>query len=235
MARSQRERVRRAGQRRRPGGGGRSVEASAAALGSLRPMSGTDETWYAERLSRLSTARWKQVLHVQAPFRWNVRRLARGRVLDVGCGIGRNLGHLDDAVGVDHNPDSIATARGLGYRAWTTAEWPTCSDHELGAFDTLLVTHVFEHLADDEAEALLREYLPFLRPQARLVLICPQEWAYARDSTHVRFVTDGDLADLARRVGFRVVHQGSFPVPRFVGRVTPHAEFVVAADRSLVP
>ena len=53
------------------------------------------------------------------PYRWNLRRLRLGRVLDVGCGIGRNLQHLDaDAVGVDHNQDSVTIARQRGLTAY---------------------------------------------------------------------------------------------------------------------
>ena len=51
---------------------------------------------YADRLRRKEDARWKQVLDVQAPYRWNLRRQELGRTLDVGCGIGRNLVSLSD-------------------------------------------------------------------------------------------------------------------------------------------
>jgi len=49
---------------------------------------------------------------VQAPYRRNLRRLVGDRaVLDVGCGIGRNLANLGPgSVGVDHNAHSWPTA-----------------------------------------------------------------------------------------------------------------------------
>ena len=73
---------------------------------------------YAERLQRLEGARWKKLLDVQRPYRWNLQRLELGRVLDIGCGIGRNLLNLgDDSVGVDHNVDSVAAARARGLTA----------------------------------------------------------------------------------------------------------------------
>ena len=45
-------------------------------------------------------------------------------VLDVGCGIGRNLHHLDgNGVGVDLNPHSVQVARQQGLTAYTTDEF----------------------------------------------------------------------------------------------------------------
>ena len=54
------------------------------------PDSDTTAQAYTDRLAALEQARWKQLLDVQAPYRWNLRRLlGEHRVLDVGCGIGR--------------------------------------------------------------------------------------------------------------------------------------------------
>ena len=101
---------------------------------------------YTERLRTLESARWKQVLDVQAPYRRSIRRLRLGRALEVGCGIGRVLSFLDDAVGVDHNADSVRVARERGLRAWTTAEWPHSDDARPASFDSLVLAHVLEHV-----------------------------------------------------------------------------------------
>ena len=45
---------------------------------------------YADRL-KARLVWWKRALDVQAPYRWNLRRLKPGFMLDVGCGLGRNL------------------------------------------------------------------------------------------------------------------------------------------------
>jgi len=82
----------------------------------------TDGSDYTERLARLQTPLWKRIGDVQAPYRWNVRRLFGDReVLDIGCGIGRNLGHLAPrGVGVDHNEHSVEICRKLGLTAATS-------------------------------------------------------------------------------------------------------------------
>ena len=186
---------------------------------------------YAARLESLETARWKQVLDVQRPYRWNLRRLHLGRTLDVGCGIGRNLMALGDAVGVDHNPQSIALARQRGATAYTSEEWPTSADAVPASFDSMLLAHVLEHMDQDTADDVVRSYLPYLKPAARLVLICPQERGFATDHTHVRFVDPSALDATARRLGFVPVRNFSFPFPRAAGKLFPYNEFVLVAER----
>ncbi len=191
----------------------------------------TGTSRYTERLIALEGARWKRWIPVQAPYRWNLRRLALGRTLDVGCGIGRNLAHLPPgSVGVDPNPHSVATARERGCDARTPDAFRGAADAR--DFDSLLVAHVLEHLAPAEADALLAEYVACLRPGGRVVAITPQEAGFRSDPTHVAFVDDAALGELLRRHGCAVERAYSFPFPRAVGRVFPHNEFVVVGRRS---
>lgn len=185
---------------------------------------------YAARLARLDQSRWRRVLNVQAPYRWNVRRLHLGRVLDVGCGLGRNLAHLDnDSVGVDHNAESIAIARGRGLTAFTSAEFPSSGFAVPGAFDSLLFAHVIEHVSREYAVGLVREYLPYLTPGGTVCFITPQERGYASDSTHVTFTDFAALDRLSRATGLSPVRQYSFPFPRAAGKVFLYNEFVLLA------
>src|SRR5439155_25078118 len=91
---------------------------------------GTGTEQYADRLVSLQTARWKRWLDVQAPFRWNLRRLRPGFTLDIGCGIGRNLLHLGgQGVGVDTNEHCVRVARARGLIAFTPEEFRRSVDH----------------------------------------------------------------------------------------------------------
>jgi len=187
---------------------------------------------YAERLVRLQTARWKQVLGVQAPLAWNLRRLQPGFTLDIGCGIGRTLIHLrGHGVGIDVNEHCVRVARERGLAAFTPAGFEASEFNAPGRFDSLLLAHVAEHLGEDRTVELIGRYTGVLRHPGQLILFTPQEAGFASDATHVEFVGFDGLARIAERLGFGEVRQYSFPFPRWAGRVFPYNEFVMACRR----
>jgi len=187
---------------------------------------------YARRLQAKQQVWWKKALNVQAPYRWNLRRQELGRTLDVGCGIGRNLATLGPgSVGVDHNEHTIAVAREAGVAALTVAEWEQSSLRVPESFDGILLAHVVEHMSRADAAALLRDYLPYLRPGGEVFFVCPQERGYASDSTHVWFATGEGLADLAREVGLQPEPWFSFPFPRWAGKAFIYNEFCLLATK----
>jgi SAM-dependent methyltransferase len=182
---------------------------------------------YCERLVRLQHSGWKTRLHVQAPYRWNLRRLELGFTLEVGCGIGRNLSHLDgNAVGVDTNPYVVAEARRAGFRAFTPEEFAASEWNRAGSFDSLLLAHVAEHMRRDQLVELIREYLPQLRSGGKVILITPQEAGFRTDSTHVEFMDLRLLCGVSGELGLLPVRDFSFPFPRVFGRVFAYNEFV---------
>jgi 2-polyprenyl-3-methyl-5-hydroxy-6-metoxy-1,4-benzoquinol methylase len=195
------------------------------------PTRGAD---YTGRLVRLEQARWKRILNVQAPYRWNVRRLFGNReVLEVGCGIGRNLAHLaPNGVGVDHNEHSIEVCRKRGLTAFTSAEFAETDYAQPARFDGMLAAHLIEHMARAEAVQALAGYLDYLAPDARVVLICPQERGYATDRTHVEFTDFEALAEVCGGLGLTVSKRISFPFPRPLGKVFAYNEFVVVASKA---
>lgn len=187
---------------------------------------------YAERLRTKESVWWKRLLDVQLPYRMHLRRLDLGFVLDVGCGIGRNLTNLGGAgVGVDPNPDAIAICRARGLTAFTPADLATSEYSAPARFDSLLISHVLEHLSDADALALIKQYLPCIRPGGRAVFITPQEAGFKSDPTHLVFVDLPRLESLSRAAGLTRQSGYSFPFPRPVGRWFKYNEFVLIARK----
>jgi 2-polyprenyl-3-methyl-5-hydroxy-6-metoxy-1,4-benzoquinol methylase len=185
-----------------------------------REAASTESAAYTGRLAQLEQRWIRRFVDVQAPYRWNLRRLDLGFVLDVGCGLGRNLGHVDGhGVGVDHNPHSVEVVRSRGMTAFTPDEFRASEYATPGRFDSLLSAHVLEHLEWDEAVDLVRTYLPFVRPGGKVVIICPQRAGFRSDATHVTELDGPALAQLASECGVPVRSTRSFPFPRFVGNV----------------
>lgn len=183
---------------------------------------------YAKRLESLSGARWKRFFDVQAPYRRHLQRLQLGFTLDIGCGIGRNLSHLNgNGVGVDHNAQSVAMARSRGLAAYEPDAFLALPEQRPERFDSLLLSHVAEHMRFDEAVALLRSYLPFLRPGGQVVVLTPQEAGFRSDPTHVEFFDFARSEALLAAIGVEHVRSYSFPFPRPIGKLFPHNEFVV--------
>ncbi|WP_211215510.1 class I SAM-dependent methyltransferase [Agromyces subbeticus] len=166
---------------------------------------------------------------MQAPYRWNLRRLHLGHTLDVGCGIGRNLANLDDAVGVDHNATSVSIARERGHVAYSVEGFRESPHAIVGGFDTLLFAHVLEHMKRDEATELVRAYRPYLRAGGRLCFITPQERGFKSDPTHVEFVDFVALREICADLGLDIERSYSFPFPRWAGSIFIYNEFVVVA------
>jgi 2-polyprenyl-3-methyl-5-hydroxy-6-metoxy-1,4-benzoquinol methylase len=132
-------------------------------------------------------------------------------------------------VGVDHNAESVAVARSRGLNAFTVEEFFDSGQATPGAFDSMLLAHVVEHMDLDSAVDIVEQYLPYLRSGGTVCFITPQERGYRTDATHVRFVDFAGLAELCQRVGLVVRRQYSFPLPRAAGKYFPYNEFVLLA------
>jgi len=187
---------------------------------------------YANRLCTAESAWWKRLLDVQRPYRDHLRGLNPGFVLDVGCGLGRNLGHCNGhGVGIDANTAAIAECRARGFEAFTPEEFEA-SPHAQGTpFDTLLISHVLEHMPREAAISLASRYVPRIKSGGQAIFITPQEAGFRSDPTHVELVDLEGLAAIARAAGLERVAAYSFPFPRPIGRVFKYNEFVFVAKK----
>lgn len=111
------------------------------------------------------------------------------RILDAGCGTGRNLlefGGLGQATGVDVSPQAVEFCRGRGVedvRQAAVEDLP----FEDSSFDVLLATDVIEHVDDDDAA--LRELRRVAVAEGRLILTVPAYgwlWSSHDESVHHR-------------------------------------------------
>lgn len=185
----------------------------------------TDDAAYTYRLTH--KAWWKSLLNVQLPYRRHIQSLRLGCVLEIGCGVGRNLvnlGRRNINVGVDHNPDSVATTRSRGFEAFTPDDFEQSIYAQPASFDTLLVAHVLEHMTPDEAVKLLLRYLPYLKDNGRIVIITPQAAGFESDPTHVTMMDHALVKQILHSVEAETVSQYSFPFPAWAGRFFKYNE-----------
>lgn len=187
-------------------------------------------TWgktYTDELIKKQLALWKRFINVQMPYCWNLQHLKPGLTLEIGCGIGRNLAHLKRrGIGIDHNPHSVQVARSRGLTAFTPEEFKTSSFNVPGSFDSLLLSHVIEHMNQNEMVELLRRYTYLLKPDGKLIIITPQEAGSRQDKTHMEFMDFKKINEIVERIGFSVLKEYSFPFPRVFGKFFAYNEFV---------
>jgi 2-polyprenyl-3-methyl-5-hydroxy-6-metoxy-1,4-benzoquinol methylase len=193
----------------------------------------TTNTTYTDRLRTLEYKKWKSLLDVQRPYRWNITRLNPGKTLDIGCGIGRYLKCLPaGSVGIDHNKHSTQYCKDKGLVAYTTSAFSKSKDYKKSTFDSLLLSHVLEHMTPKDGIALIRAYAPMLKAGGKLIICCPQEKGYTTDSTHVNFLDGAALGEIVKASGFTLTKNSSFPFPRPVGIFFRYNEFTIVATKN---
>ncbi len=144
----------------------------------------------------------------------NMRLPARARILDAGCGSGRNMVDLarqGTVTGVELSPASVEIARG---RAVGEVLEGSILDMPLPAesFDLAVSLDVIEHL-DDDAGAL-RELRRVVVPGGRLLVTVPAyQWLWSGHDEinhHHRRYTRRSLLTVAQRAGWECVRTTYF-------------------------
>lgn len=197
-------------------------------------MSGTEKEDYTKRLIDKQSVWWKTFLNVQLPYKWNIKRIRPGFTLDVGCGVGRNLLHLDKkGIGVDHNTSSVEICKQKGLQAFTVADFLNSEFSKEKSYDSILIAHVLEHMTVAEGKELIRFYLKYLKDDGKIITITPQEAGYKSDRTHVTFIDFKKVEEIFSDLDIYIEKSYSFPFPRFIGKIFKYNEFICIAKKRL--
>ena len=133
-------------------------------------------------------------------------RNLRGKVLDIGCGIGDMVRFRRNTVGVDVNPKAVAFCRSQGLSVELME--PDRLPFGGGEFDGVVLDNVLEHL--EAPEPLLAEVRRTLKPGGTFVVGVPGRRGFASDSDHKRYYSRTALIHCLQIAGFeplRLFHQ----------------------------
>ncbi|HEX5898738.1 MAG TPA: class I SAM-dependent methyltransferase [Solirubrobacteraceae bacterium] len=178
-------------------------------------------------------------------------RLPAGcRILDAGCGSGRNmqlLARFGAPTGVEPAQQSVDMARARGVGPVMQGSLDARLPFESGAFDLVVCLDVLEHIADDGAA--LRELRRVTATDGRLLVTVPaHRWLWgAHDelSGHQRRYTRASLLSAAAAAGWRPLWVSGFnaallgPIAaaraadRTIGRLRPSRSDLGRTPRSL--
>lgn len=183
-------------------------------------MDALTSAFYAKRAGRLAA----DYIAVSPEFEARLSRVFEKdrRILDVGCGTGRDLGFLlkqgKDAIGVDASPAMLATARSAleanGLRLdgrLVEAALPDLSCFGDAEFDGVLCSAVLMHLAEDKIFDAVYALRRVLKPGGTLLVSVPASRSdvdpATRRDAHGRLFNDlppAKIQLLFERVGFCV-------------------------------
>lgn len=166
--------------------------------GTTRDDAMTDYDAYFESLTRRKRiGLWYRNLWLYP----RICRHLRGRVVDIGCGIGDMVRFRRDTVGVDVNPKAVAFCRGQGLSVELMQ--PDHLPFAGGEFDGAVLDNVLEHL--EAPEALLAEIRRVLKPGGNFVVGVPGLRGFATDADHKTHYPESPFIQRIETAGFERV------------------------------
>jgi SAM-dependent methyltransferase len=128
----------------------------------------------------------------------SLRSFTKGKVLDVGCGIGDFLSFHSNAVGIDINPFNVSFCLEKGYDA-KLIEKDTFPVSNL-EFDAVILDNVLEHLT--VPEITLKEIYRVLKTNGYLIVGVPGKLGYTLDDDHKHYYDEAELLKVISPMGF---------------------------------
>lgn len=132
----------------------------------------------------------------------------KGRVLDVGCGLGDMLAFRPGTVGVDINPRTVEWCRSRGLDARLMK--PDVLPFSGASFDGVVLDNVLEHIADPAA--LLKDISRVLKPEGVFVVGVPGRCGHDRDPDHKMFYSEERLVQRLAQFNFSCQHLFRMPL-----------------------
>jgi len=143
-------------------------------------------------------------------FFLKIPRHADMRILDVGCGYGRNiklLGKLGySVIGVEVNEAIVKSNNESNIKCLTVEEF----DKTPELYDVVLMSHVIEHFYPDQLLKFMEHYLERLKPGGFLIISTPLNSPY--------FYDDFDHVKPYSPVGIDMVFDGSNAQVKYYGK-----------------
>lgn len=156
---------------------------------------------------------WVKTLNIKNKVKMAVEGLPKGRLLDIGCGVGNFIFKVKqkgwEVVGIEPSDDAkdIAEKR-LGFRPMAPSESNTLND---ASFDVITLWHVLEHV--DDLKTQTSEIQRLLKPGGRLVIALPnfqsfdcqyfkEKWAAWDVPRHLNHFAPETLKNLMNSSGF---------------------------------
>ena len=126
----------------------------------------------------------------------------KGKVLDVGCGIGDMLSYRKNTVGLDVNPLNVAFCQKRELEAHIMK--PDVIPFADETFDSVLLDNVLEHI--ERPSLLFKEIRRVLKADGILLIGVPGIKGYESDDDHKVFYDEKKLQALALKNRFNVNH-----------------------------
>jgi ubiquinone/menaquinone biosynthesis C-methylase UbiE len=137
-------------------------------------------------------------------------------ILDVGCGWGRELIRLEDAVGVDICLPFLKTARNYTRNTVTLADAHYLPFRD-GSFDFVVISEVVEHM--EQPMRVMNELKRVLKPKGRLLIQTPNrlltlgKFISSKKCGHVHEFTYTELKNLLEFLGFKIRQRTGSTIP----------------------